>query len=54
MDYLVSNINHPYDPNYGEALAALVVFLANSNKLDRFIIEGESKVVLTGGLSPIH
>lgn len=44
---LVSNISHPCDPNYGDALAALLaVSLANSIKLDRFIIEGDSKVVI--------
>jgi hypothetical protein len=44
---MVSHISPPCLPNYGEALAALLaISLANSLHLDRFIIEGDSRVIL--------
>jgi hypothetical protein len=45
---MISKISPPCLPNYGEALAAhLVVSLALSLNLGRFILEGDSQVVIS-------
>jgi hypothetical protein len=45
--HATSQISHSYSPNEGEALAAqLAISIAKSLKMDHFIIEGNSKVVI--------
>ncbi len=44
--HMVFLISPPHQPNYGEAIAALLATrLAASLQLDRFILEGDSLVV---------
>jgi hypothetical protein len=52
---MLSHINSPCRPNYGEALAtSLVVTLASSLNLVNFIIEGDSDVVIMSLQHPQH
>jgi hypothetical protein len=44
---MISQISPPCQPHYGEVLVArLAIFLARSLNLEKFIIEGESQVVI--------
>jgi hypothetical protein len=46
--HMISKISHPCLPNVGEALAALIgVSLASQLHIDRFILEGDSEVVVS-------
>jgi hypothetical protein len=50
---MASQLSPPCHPNYGEALAAkLAVSLASSLQLGRFILEGDSQVVLPALQNP--
>jgi hypothetical protein len=52
---MISQFQPPYSPIYGAALAAhLAGFLASSLKLNKYILEGVSNVIMSTLKSPTH